>query len=94
MRPAAGRVAKGAPLELTVNGKGCHSFGFTQKGSLQHKSSRYCVQTAGKVSFYIYTVKPAIVLRFFCLEMFIESRKFFSKQINLSNKDKILFSPL
>ena len=51
VRPAGGIAAQGVNLEIVRSG--CHEFGFTTKGSLQHKSSGLCIQTQNKVkNFY------------------------------------------
>ncbi len=49
VRPVSGNAVAGAGLEITSASASCHQFTFTQKGSLQHKSQRLCVQTAKKV---------------------------------------------
>eukprot|EP00794_Sanderia_malayensis_P009954 gene9954-10974_t len=46
LRPVGGNAIAGARLEIVQSG--CHKFAFTQKGSIQHVSSRLCIQTANK----------------------------------------------
>eukprot|EP00795_Rhopilema_esculentum_P012584 gene12584-3284_t len=44
VRPVYGNAVKGAQLEMVTSG--CHAFAFTDKGSLKHKASNLCIQTA------------------------------------------------
>ncbi|XP_065060118.1 uncharacterized protein LOC135687479 [Rhopilema esculentum] len=46
VRPVGGNAVANAQLEIATTG--CHEFGFTAKGSLQHRKTGLCVQTANK----------------------------------------------
>ena len=49
VRPISGNAVAGVQLEMAISG--CHAFAFTKKGSIQHKSSKLCIQTANKVRY-------------------------------------------
>lgn len=49
-RPASNKAVSGAKIEMVSTSSGCHKFGFTRLGSLQHVQSRLCLQTAKRVS--------------------------------------------
>ena len=48
VKPINGNAVAGAQLQMAT--VGCHAFQFTSKGSIKHKASGLCIQTAGKVS--------------------------------------------